>query len=219
MSETRHEPDPEQGEIIHEYDGILEADNELPRWWLGIFFTMIAFAFGYWFVYESWEIAATPSAAYEQELARAAEQRGAEVDDGTLEQLAQSDTVVERGRAAYETNCVVCHGSRAEGNIGPNLTDASWLHGGAPSEVYRTVHDGYTPRGMPAWGAVLGASEVQALTAFLLTVRDTNVPGRAPEGVVIGSEPEPAEEPPTEEGAAAEAEPGEPLAGALEPEP
>jgi cytochrome c oxidase cbb3-type subunit 3 len=36
---------------------------------------------------------------------------------------------------------------------------------------------------MPAWGAQLGAERVQAITAFLLTIKNTNVAGgRAPQG-------------------------------------
>src|SRR5690606_5096445 len=37
-------------------------------------------------------------------------------------------------------------------------------------------------RGMPPWGPALGERQVQAVTAFVLTIRDTNVPGREPEG-------------------------------------
>lgn len=188
MSEPREpDHDPLQGEIVHEYDGIREADNQLPRWWLGIFSGTIVFAFGYWFTYESWEMASTPRVEYAEELARAAAAGGVEVDDGLLESLATSEATVARGRASFRTNCAACHGDRAEGEIGPNLTDGSWLHGDAPTSVYHTIKDGYAPRGMPAWGPILGEAQVQALTAYVLSVRNTNVPGRAPEGVPAGT--------------------------------
>jgi cytochrome c oxidase cbb3-type subunit 3 len=184
MSDSHdHGTDPLQGKIVHEYDGILEADNQLPRWWLGIFFATIAFGYGYWFVFESWELASSPREAYDAERARAAES-AEEVDDSTLEVLAADDTTLTSGRTAFQANCAACHGERAEGRIGPNLTDPNWLHGGAPTDIYRTVKTGVTARGMPAWGPVLGERQVRSVVAYVLTMRGTNVPGRAPEGEV-----------------------------------
>jgi len=34
----------------HEWDGIRELDNPLPRWWLWVFYACILFAIGYWLV-------------------------------------------------------------------------------------------------------------------------------------------------------------------------
>lgn len=180
MSEgDRH--DPIQGKIVHEYDGILEADNQLPRWWLGIFLVSVIFALGYWLVYSSWHFARTPHEQYVAELAASAAS-GGPIRDETIELLARDPAVVDRGRAAYEANCVVCHGASGEGNIGPNLTDDRWIHGGDASSIYRTVREGVGARGMPSWGPVLGERQVQALAAYVTTLRGQNVPGRAPEG-------------------------------------
>ncbi len=169
-----------QGKIVHEYDGILEADNDLPRWWLGIFYGAVVFAVAYWLAYETTGLAAYPAAEYRDALAAAS--AGVEVTDETLTALVADRDTVERGHEVFTRNCVVCHGSRAEGNIGPNLTDGVWLHGGAPTDIHRTIREGVSTRGMPTWGPVLGEASVQAATAYVLSVRDTNVSGRAPEG-------------------------------------
>jgi cytochrome c oxidase cbb3-type subunit 3 len=184
--------DPLQGEIVHEYEGIVEADNVLPRWWLGIFFASIAFAAMYWFFYETWGIGTYPLAEYRAEMAAAAASGGAEVTDDLLEMLTADESVVGTGQRTFETNCAVCHGARGEGNIGPNLTDPQWIHGGAPTDIHRTIREGVGARGMPAWGPVLGEQSVQALAAYVLTLRDTSVPERAPEGEVWtpGAQPE-----------------------------
>ncbi len=179
-----HPQDHEDGPIVHEYDGILEADNHLPRWWLGIFFLMIAFGTGYWYVYEGWGFAPYQRQVWEEEMARAAESGAIAVDDGLLERLAQDDEAVTRGREAFAANCAACHGAQGEGVIGPNLTDPNWVHGGAPTDIHRTVRDGFQARGMPPWGAALGERQVQSVVAYVLTLRDTNVAGRAPEGEV-----------------------------------
>ena len=78
---------------------------------------------------------------------------------------------------------VSCHLATGGGSIGPNLTDNAWLHGGRPTQMYRTVLEGVAARGMPAWGAQLGEAKVQAAVAYLLTLRNTIVAGgKAPQG-------------------------------------
>jgi len=172
-----------QGDIVHEYDGIEEADNRLPIWWLVTFFGAVAFGVFYWEFYEVWRFAPSTPEIYATEMAERLTAGGV-ITDEVLVTLSQDSTTVAMGQHTFETTCVACHGDHAQGNIGPNLTDDHWLHGGAPTDIFRTVHDGFTPRGMPQWGPVLGERGVQSVVAYVLTLRDTNVSGRAPEGEV-----------------------------------
>jgi cytochrome c oxidase cbb3-type subunit 3 len=173
--------DPIQGEIIHEYDGIYEADNQLPAWWLLTFVGAIVFSVGYWFYYQEFRAGASPTQAYYAEQAAAAEKNGVDPTEGELVALAQGPTL-ELGKQLFAGNCVACHAARGEGKIGPNLTDDAWLHGSAPLEIFRTVRDGVAAKGMPAWGPTLGRASVTQLTAFVLTLRGKNLPGKAAEG-------------------------------------
>jgi cytochrome c oxidase cbb3-type subunit 3 len=85
------------------------------------------------------------------------------------------------GKAIFIRNCSKCHGDKAEGKEGPNLTDAFWLYGGAPTDLFHTVTTG-TKKGMPDWGPKLGQGAVKQVVAYVLTLRNTNVPGKAPQG-------------------------------------
>jgi len=107
---------------------------------------------------------------------------GGEVTEEGLVMLSEDPATVELGQQTFHTNCVVCHGEHAEGNIGPNLTDDHWIHGGAATHIYTTVNSGVATAGMPQWGPVLGDRTVRALVAYVLTIRDTNVAGRPPQG-------------------------------------
>lgn len=179
-----------QGEIIHEYDGIEEADNHLPRWWLWTFYGAIIFSIGYWFYYHEYHMGPTTPEAYAR--AMAARAAGGEVDETALVALAQDPATVASGRETYSTTCAACHGAEAQGEIGPNLTDPNWLHGGAPLDIYRAVRGGIRAEqariqgsaGMPEWGPQLGERRVQAVVAYLMSLRGTNVSGRPPEGEV-----------------------------------
>jgi cytochrome c oxidase cbb3-type subunit 3 len=180
MSEAKR-VDALQGEIVHVYDGIEEADNNLPLWWLFTFYLGIVVAVFYWFSYEGFHLAQNPGEAYGAEMSRRAAAGGVVTDD-ILDAIASDPAQVARGRGIFEQHCVVCHAAQAQGNIGPNLTDAMWLHGGAPTDIHTTIRDGVTSKGMPNWGPPLGAASVRSLTAYVLSIRGTNVPGKAPEG-------------------------------------
>lgn len=182
MSEVKR-TDPIAGAIVHEYDGIEEADNALPTWWVVVFIGTMIFAAVYWLAVQEFHLAPTPTEELALVLAERAQRTG-QVSDEVLLAASQSSSLVAAGKQTFTTNCVACHGTKAEGNIGPNLTDSNWLHGGAPAQIFATIRDGVPAKGMPGWGAILGQENAKAVAAYLLTLRGTNVPGKAPQGDV-----------------------------------
>ncbi|MBC7172977.1 MAG: c-type cytochrome, partial [Polyangiaceae bacterium] len=165
----------------------------------------IFFAAGYWFYYHEYEIGPLPLESYAAEVAAAADSSG-EVTPELLDALAASSEEVERGRGLFGEHCAVCHGGSGEGNIGPNLTDNRWLHGGATMSIHTTIRDGVGAKGMPGWGSTLGPSAVRSLAVFVASIRDTNVPGKEGQGEVWTGADAPA---PGAEAAAPEGEPDE----------
>jgi cytochrome c oxidase cbb3-type subunit 3 len=92
---------------------------------------------------------------------------------------------VAEGKALFITYCAPCHGPEGGGKIGPNLTDNAWIHGGAPEKIFAQITNGAPSKGMIAWGPQLGSERVKKLTAFVLSIKNTNVPGgKAPQGTV-----------------------------------
>jgi cytochrome c oxidase cbb3-type subunit 3 len=177
--------------IVHEYDGILEADNHLPRWWLFTLYTAIGFAVFYWVTYEGLRVFPSPTAAFAVEQAKAAEAEAAKLkamgaaNDDNLMAMAKNDAVKAEGKEIFLKNCLSCHGPTGGGGIGPNLTDGHWLHGSKPTQIYTTVKEGFTKNGMPAWGALIGEERVRVAAAYVISIKGTNVPGgKAPQGVV-----------------------------------
>ena len=174
---------------VHEYDGIIEHDNHLPNWWLMTLFGAIAFSIGYWFYYHTFDVAPGLHGAYvaeweAREKARIKKEAAQPIDDALLVTRSQNADAVARGQAVFAANCVACHGANAEGLVGPNLTDAYWIHGSNPVDVYKTVADGVLAKGMLAWKATLGDGATKDVVAYVLTLRGRNLPGPRPaEGV------------------------------------
>src|SRR5688500_7425422 len=100
MAEHERKHDAIQGEIIHEYDGIQEADNELPRWWLATLYVAMIFSVGYWFYYEEFKAGPSATQAYYAEKAREAEKSGADPTDGEL-LAATNGPALELGKQAF----------------------------------------------------------------------------------------------------------------------
>ena len=181
MSDKPIRTDEHQGEIVHVYDGIEEADNRLPRWWLWSLYMTVIFAAVYWLAYEELPFGDSPLEAYNQDKLAALD-TGKPVTDEELVALSQDQTMVADGAARFARDCSRCHGARGERKIGPNLTDGFWLGGGSPAAIFETVNRGRERRGMQAWGPTYGRAGVMQVVAYLLTIRDTNVEGKPAEG-------------------------------------
>jgi cytochrome c oxidase cbb3-type subunit 3 len=75
--------------------------------------------------------------------------------------------VAATGAQLFTTmNCDGCHGPDASGAVGPNLGDGRWRYGGADPEVFMSIYYG-RPKGMPAFGGVLGEDGVWQLVTYL----------------------------------------------------
>ncbi|HLT46147.1 MAG TPA: cbb3-type cytochrome c oxidase N-terminal domain-containing protein [Rubricoccaceae bacterium] len=178
----------------HKYDGIREYDNPMPGWWSWTFVATIVFAvvyglglhaFGWIDTYED------DLAEAQAELARIREVYAStgpafKTDPGALRAYAADPAYVQAGAAVFATTCAACHGDAGQGLIGPNLTDAYWLHGNAPEDVYRVISDGVPANGMPAWDGMLSEEEQAQAMAFVLSLQGTDPPNpKEPQGELV----------------------------------
>lgn len=185
----------EVGTTGHQWDGIEELNNPLPRWWVWIFYATIVWGIWYTIAYPAWPMMKEATAGYlgystRQNVAddiAAVDARNADIiarleatdlsaiaDDPELHQFA-----VNGGAAVFLANCSQCHGSGAAGAKGyPNLLDNDWLWGGSIEEIAYTVEHGIrneqSPDArwteMPAFGDILSKEEVGAVVQHVLAI-------------------------------------------------
>lgn len=168
--------------LDHDYDGIQELDNNLPPWWLYGFYLTIFFAATYMVDYHILKTSPLMEEEYLTEMAAADEARAARealIDESTLLQLVDADAL-EAGKQIFNTNCLACHGPDGGGTVGPNLTDAYWVHGGSFSDIYNTVKIGVPEKGMISWQSMLSATQMQQVTSYIMSLPE--VEGKAAEG-------------------------------------
>jgi cbb3-type cytochrome c oxidase subunit III len=166
--------------LDHAFDGnIRELDNRLPPWWLYGFYLSIAFAAVYLVRYHVIHTAPLSAEVYELEMdaaeaARTAylESMAANVDEATVV-FDPSTARLAQGGALFATHCVSCHAPDGGGGVGPNLTDAYWLHGGTIGEVFKTVKYGVPSKGMKSWQAELSPVDMQNVSTYILSLQGT----------------------------------------------
>ena len=79
---------------------------------------------------------------------------------------------VAAGKQKFGEICVACHGADGHGNplLGaPNLTDKTWLHGGAPATIRATIANGRQGQ-MPAHLERLGEVRTKLVAAYVLSL-------------------------------------------------
>ncbi|MFN8389397.1 MAG: cbb3-type cytochrome c oxidase N-terminal domain-containing protein [Bdellovibrionota bacterium] len=166
------------------YDGIQEYDNDLPRWWLMLFYITIAFGVVYVGYYQF-----GPGPSSEESLAsamaaiQANKPKEVAVDSSALLALAKDSAHLASGKTVFDTRCLPCHGAQGQGIVGPNLTDNFWIHGGKIADTQKTIREGVLDKGMLAWKGVLSDAEIDDVTAYIYSLRGTNPPNpKAPQG-------------------------------------
>ena len=163
---TEHYTPPTEEDVLlghgGDNDGIEEYDNQLPTWWVWLFYATIGA--GVW-VFLDWHVISPKSLVglYEEESAVAAATYPTLVPAAVV----LDEAAVAAGAALYAANCVACHAADGTGNVGPNLTDATWVNGGTPEAINTTIFFGVAGRGMIGWGPLLGAREVASLAAYV----------------------------------------------------
>lgn len=189
----------------HEWDGIKEYNNPLPAWWLWTFYASILFAIGYVIVYPAIPNGSGGSKGYfgwssrgdiEKTMAEVQASKAAlgdkiaAADMGTILKTDElKNYAVAAGAAIFKVNCTQCHGSGAQGAIGyPNLNDDSWLWGGKPDDIYKTIAHGirYTADAdtrtseMPAFGAgVLEDAKIAQVANYVIQLSGQTPPDAA----------------------------------------
>lgn len=171
----------EEHEIIldHNYDGIKELDNNLPPWWVYMFYGTIIFAVVYLVRFEIFNDY-TQAEEYETAVAEAK----VEIEEWkkTAKDLVDVNTVtlltetsdLKAGKAIFETNCIACHKSDGGGGIGPNLTDTHWILGGGIKNVFHTISEGGRDgKGMISWKSDLKPLEIAQVASYVLNFQGT----------------------------------------------
>jgi cytochrome c len=80
---------------------------------------------------------------------------------------ARSASEVTAGQGLFTSmSCDGCHGGGALGWVGPSLVDGRWRYGGADQEIFQSIFYG-RPKGMPAYGGVVGAEGVWMIVRYL----------------------------------------------------
>jgi|ERR1041385_5970161 cytochrome c oxidase cbb3-type subunit 3 len=175
--------------LDHDYDGIKELDNNLPPWWKYGFYVTIAFAVCYLFIYHVSGIGKLQGQEYKDELVLAAQQKEerlkARAENITEENVvALTDAaLIASGKETFQKLCIVCHRADGGGQVGPNLTDEYWLHGGGIKNIFKTITYGVPNKGMLSWQSQLSPKQIQQVASYVLSLKGTNPPGpKEPQG-------------------------------------
>jgi len=174
--------------LDHEYDGIREYDNPLPRWWVLAFWASFFFSLGYVVHYHLTGHGKSVAQSYEEDLRVAREERakqtlGEAPSEAALGTLMADPDLMRDAKALFAQRCSVCHAADGQGLIGPNLTDDHFIHGdNRLMDIYAVVSHGVPEKGMPAWDLQLQPIEVRKLVAYVGTLRGKHLTGKAPEG-------------------------------------
>jgi len=180
----------------HEWDGLKELNNPLPRWWVWVWLVCCVWAAGYWVVYPAWPTLnghtkgtgghsqfVELEKSQQEIVARQAtylEKFDAATDKEVLNDPEIYAFAIAGGKSVFKDNCATCHGTGGAGSKGyPNLNDDDWLWGGTLDDIHQTLLYGIRAGNedthisqMPAFGEekILSREEINNVIDYILTL-------------------------------------------------
>jgi cytochrome c oxidase cbb3-type subunit 3 len=164
--------------LDHDYDGIQELDNKLPRWWVWLFNLSIVFAVFYLIYFHVAKKGMLMADEYRHEASigdviKSNAVAQFELKMGSLQPSTDPQMLAE-GQETFKTLCAPCHRSDAGGLVGPNLCDDYWIHGSNFVDNLKIIWNGVPPKGMVTWRGVLKPNTIHAVGSYIYTLRGTN---------------------------------------------
>lgn len=183
----------------HEWDGLKELNNPLPKWWLWVFYVCIAWSLVYYVLYPSWPLGSTYTKgilgwSMRQEVADSIAAARKSQEKYLTAIAAKSVDEVQKdkdllafamagGRSVFNENCAACHGAGGQGAKGfPSLADDVWLWGGTTADIYKTIKNGIRADdpdtrgtvnvGMTAFGkdGILNRDQIDQVAEYVLSL-------------------------------------------------
>ena len=183
-----------QIDLGHDYDGIRELDNRLPRWWLYGFYCCIIFAGIYLWRYHVSHTGMSSKEELEAQIEQGEKDKAEylknaanNVDENTVKYL-NNEADITAGKTIFLANCIACHGEAANGLVngnpgaGPNLTDDYWLHKGSIQDIFKTIKYGWPEKGMKSWKEDFSPTKIAQLASFIKSMHGKNTVGKTPQG-------------------------------------
>ena len=177
----------------HDYDGIQELDNRMPPWLQSLFLATVVIGVGYGAYYFS-GIGDYQLAELEKEVAQAEIDKkaymakvGASMDENTVTLIGE-EAAIGQGKAIFQEKCTACHGADGGGSVGPNLTDAYWLHGAGIKNLFKVIKYGVPEKGMISWEKQLSPTDIQKVASYVHSLQGTKPASpKEPQGELVSS--------------------------------
>jgi cytochrome c oxidase cbb3-type subunit 3 len=181
--------------LDHNYDGIQELDNDLPPWWKYGFYLTIVFAVVYLVHYHVSNTGKLQLAEYEDEVlagkydADEYRKKAANLVDENNATALIDEASLQSGQTIYMDNCSACHGKAGQGGVGPNLTDAYWLHNGSIRDIFKTIKFGYPEKGMKSWQQDLSGRQIHEVSSYIKSIANSKPANpKEPQGELYADE-------------------------------
>jgi cytochrome c oxidase cbb3-type subunit 3 len=163
----------------HAFDGIQEYDNNLPRWWLWLFYATIAWSIWYIPFYHGGPGKVGADRLKDDLAALQAERAklnaGSALDEDGLRALAGDPARIAAGKELYAQLCASCHGPDGLGGIGPNLRDRHWVVAPTMTGLVTVLEKGGRPgKGMASY-ASQGTENIRNMAVYIVSLNRAGI--------------------------------------------